>query len=38
MSEMAGWALYLVLVATNIAIYLAIDMGFETNFWREDEE
>ena len=31
MSEMAGWALYLVLVATNIAIYLAIDIGFETN-------
>jgi|TARA_Y100000361_G_scaffold97227_1_gene87180 hypothetical protein len=37
MSDLAGWAFFLTLIGTNIAIYWAIEEGFETNFWSDDE-
>lgn len=35
---MSGWVMFCVLVLVNTAIYVAIDMGFENDFWREDEK
>lgn len=38
MVYMTGWVLFGICVALNIAIYWAIEEGFETNFWRDNEE
>jgi len=32
-----GWIMFGILFVVNSAIYIAIDMAFENDFWREDE-
>lgn len=34
---MSGWVMLGIILVVDIAIYWAIDLGFEKNFWREDE-
>lgn len=33
----SGWVMFGILILVNSAIYIAIDIGFENDFWREDE-
>ena len=29
----AGWLMFVILIAVNTAMYVGIDMAFENNFW-----
>ena len=33
----SGWVMFGILILVNSAIYIAIDIGFENDFCREDE-
>ena len=33
----SGWVMFGILILVNSAIYIDIDIGFENDFWREDE-
>tara|TARA_Y100000361_G_C11157826_1_gene345351 strand:- start:1730 stop:1849 length:120 start_codon:yes stop_codon:yes gene_type:complete len=32
-----GWVIFGVCILVNWVVFWAIDLGFENNFWREDE-
>ena len=35
---MTGWVMFGILFFVNSAIYIGIGIGFDNNFWREDEQ